>query len=71
MGLMPSFALGERLNSSQINLVFTEGKIINKMIFKDYLGTYYHVLHQNKFHVCIAWNEAYDLKPDVNCYNSD
>lgn len=67
--LIPNFAAADSLDPNQINLVFSEGKIINKMIVEDFMGTYYHIMHNNKFHLCIAWSKTNAKQPEINCYS--
>ncbi len=71
LSLMDNFAAADSLGSNQINLVFSEGKIINKMVVKDFMGTYYHIVYDDKFHLCTSWNETSLSKPEINCYNLD
>ena len=71
LGLVPNFAPAASLDSNQISAVFSEGKIINKMIVEDFMGTYYHIVHNDKFHLCTSWNETSQRKPEINCYNLD
>ena len=70
-GLMHNIAAADSLGSNQINEVFSEGKIINKMTVEDFMGAYYHIVHNDKFHLCIAWSETSNRKPAVDCYNLD
>tara|TARA_B100000575_G_scaffold292340_1_gene300423 strand:- start:80 stop:343 length:264 start_codon:yes stop_codon:yes gene_type:complete len=71
LGLMHNFAAADSLGSNQINEVFSEGKIINKMTVKDFMGVYYHIVHNDKFHLCTMWNKSSQRKPEINCYNLD
>ena len=71
LGLMHNFAAADSLGSNQINEVFSEGKIINKMTVKDFMGVYYHIVHNDKFHLCTMWNKPSQRKPELNCYNLD
>ena len=50
LGLMHNFAAADSLGSNQINEVFSEGKIINKMTVKDFMGVYYHIVHNDNLH---------------------